>query len=95
MNNKQIRKELMNDIQEYITFNDLIHKDYDEVINEFSSESLTPDEEIEIENLLFENEDRLEAIEAEKQADEYEMGVAYEAEIKWLNREYRAMAMVS
>ena len=38
---KRMRTELMKDVKEFIKFNDLIHKDYDEVINEFSDENLT------------------------------------------------------
>ena len=49
----------------------------------------------EIENLLFENEDEMEEKELQKMAEEAEMARNYEADIKWLNREYRAMARVS
>ena len=44
-----MRTELMKDVKEFIKFNDLIHKDYDEVINEFSDENLTDEEMDEIE----------------------------------------------
>ena len=92
---KRMRTELMKDVKEFIKFNDLIHKDYDEVINEFSDENLTDEEMDEIENLLFENEDEMEEKELQKMAEEAEMARNYEADIKWLNREYRAMARVS
>ena len=63
-----MRTELMKDVKEFIKFNDLIHKDYDEVINEFSDENLTDDEMEEIENLLFENEDEMEEKELQEKA---------------------------
>lgn len=90
-----MRTELMKDVKEFIKFNDLIHKDYEEVINEFSDENLTDDEMDEIENLLFENEDEMEEKEFQEQAEYEEMARNYEADIKWLNREYMAMARVS
>ena len=92
---KRMRTELMKDVKEFIKFNDLIHKDYDEVINEFSDENLTEEEMDEIENLLFENEDEMEEKELQKMAEEAEMARNYEADIKWLNLEYKAMARVS
>ena len=55
---KRMRTELMKDVKEFIKFNDLIHKDYDEVINEFSDENLT-DEEADRLALMFEIAPRL------------------------------------
>ena len=90
-----MRTELMNEAKDYIRCNAFTHDDYEEVIEAFAEDNLTEEEKDEIENLLFENEDEMESRKLQEMAEEEEMSRNYEADIKWLNLEYMAMARVS